>query len=262
MVSRAFLCLALLSCPATSFAQSVDPGSLSDADLVALREAIARQLEREAPVSITGIRSGFGLSFGQIAAGAGLTDRRERRFEGDWDASLSFAFGLLPQDSPIGATLGVDITSVSPFHFGQSGTMGLTLTHRLAPMGDWQGSLALGAENLVTWGDSTAQSVEYFVAGSWHRPGDQDAPPLLLSVGYGTGEADGGGEAGLFGGVGLGLTDRSAGSLAWTGDEVIAAVSFWPDAPRGTMLSVGVGDLTNRIDGRRAILALTWTGSF
>lgn len=255
----AALALCLASLPAHGDEPLLVPAELGDAALLDLRDQIAGELARSAPVTVVGIRSGFGQAPGLLSFGGALTNLRDRQFD-DWDASLTLTYGFGDDRAGVGVTLTADITSVSPFHFGQSGKLNLALTRRFGPEGvPWTGSVAIGAENLAPWGDSEALETDYFAAFSWHRQGSLETPPLMVSLGYGTGVSGGGYEPGLFGGIGVGLGQNSAASLAWNGDEAIAALTIWPDWPAGSSLSIGVGDLTNTLDARRVIIGASWS---
>jgi len=185
-------------------------------------------------------------------------NRRDRVRLGDWDGVVVLCFGLGDAIRSVWVTPVIDITSVTPSKFGTSGKIGVQLSRQVPLSSGWRGSVALDLANLITWGDSNVLDVEYGIAFSAVRPaGPQAALPLMLSLGYGTGVADRGTTDGLFAGVGLGLSDSYGASLAWYGDEAIAGLSIWPTDEKNVQLSVGIGDITNRVGGRRLLLSLS-----
>lgn len=252
-------CLTLVApllCAASLSAQTdIDPSAMSDAELM---QALAA-LEAPAPsgrVSIAGIPGGFGLPAGVGHVGLGVTDRRDRRRRGDWDGSIALALGFGDADRALGVTALVEITSVSAFHFGQSGKAGLSF-HRNVPLGsEWRGAVALEARNLVRWGDSAVLEPEWGLAASAVRSG---TTPVMLSLGYGSAVSDFGLEPGWTAGIGLGLSDRMGVSLAWNGDEVIGGLNLWLDQPQGLSASLQFGDMLNQQDGRRLVLSVGLT---
>lgn len=237
----------------------LDPSTLSDAELLDLLQRLEQgRAARPRPVGIFGIPSGFGVPRGVGFAALALTNRRDRARLGDWDASIALGFGLGDPDNGIGITPTIDITSVSPRHFGSSGKLGLSLSRSL-PFGPrWRGSAALDLANLVTWGDSTVLDRDWNLAVSAVRPaGAGGDMPLMISLGYGSGVSDRGTTDGFFAGVGAGLSDSFGVSLGWFGDEAIAGVNVWPGAAKNLQISLGLGDITDRVSGRRFLLAVS-----
>lgn len=268
LVSVCLACLAGLMAVAAA-AQTVhgpavpeagfDPSTLSDAELL---DMLARIEARRSPypqrVATLGIPTGFGAPRGLMFASAAVTDRRDRRRAGDWDASLALGIGLGDAERWIGVTPVIEITSVTPSHFGSSGKVGVKLSRRFAPGGAWLGSAALDLHNLLTWGDSNALDPEAGLSVSLLRSADADfGYPLLFSAGYGSGVSRIGSAPGFFAGLGLGLGKSFGVNLGWYGDEAIAGVSVWPGRRKNLLISVGMGDITNNVSGRRLLMTMS-----
>jgi hypothetical protein len=196
---RLTLCsLALLCClPAPPIAQTlpdpavpevpepppqINPSQLSDTELLDLLAQIeARRAAAPWRVGLFGAKPAFVLprGFGFVAGAA--TNRRDRQFSGDWDGSLAFGVGFGDADRGIGVMPVIDITSVSPYHFGSSGKVGIKFSRNLAFPGAWQGAASLDLHNLLTWGDSSVLDPGWSVAVSAVHPGR--GRPVLLTLG-------------------------------------------------------------------------------
>lgn len=239
-------------------AQTLDPSRLSDAELLTLLDQI-ENLRRARPrrLGIFAIPSGYGVPRGWAFVAAAATNRRDRGRLGDWDASLAIGFGLGDPESLIGVTPVIDITSVSPDHFGESGRIGVKLSRAL-PLGHyWRGSVGLDLGNLATWGDSRTLDPEASLAVTVIRDsGPATRVPFMLSFGYGTGIASRGTAPGFLAGIGVGLGSATSASLAWYGDEAIAGVNFWPLRNRNLQISAGIGDIMGNVGGRRLLFAV------
>lgn len=239
----------------------IDPSTLSDQELLDLIDWLeAQELSRPRPVSILGIPSGFGAPRGVVFASGALTNRRDRQILGDVDGSFAFGFGFGNARNGIGVTPLVDITSVTPRKFGSSGKVSVKLSRELSFAERWVGSAALDLENLVTWGDSNVLDRTWTLSYSAVRPaGPRARVPLMYTLGYGSGVADRGTTDGVFGGIGLGLSEYVGVSLAWYGDEAIGGLSIWPDDEKNMQISLGIGDITNRVQGRRLLFAVSFS---
>ena len=242
----------------------IDPSSLSDEELLALLTQLERQ-RRVGPrqVGIFGIPSGFAPPKGLGFAAAALTNRRDRGRVGDWDASLALGFGLGDADTGIAIAPVIDITSVTPNHFGSSGKISVKLSRTLPMPDGWRGAAAIDLQNLVTWGDSNVLDRTWSLSASAIRLTRPDRRnPLMFSFGYGTGVSDRGTDNGFFAGLGAGLSEHYGVSLGWYGDEAIGAINLWPDFSENLQISLGIGDMTDRVSGRRLLLAVSVARSF
>jgi hypothetical protein len=250
-ISAPLVGLALAAAPAP--AQSPDLSALSDAELLALLGELDRILAPVPRVAGYGVPSGFGAPHGLFFASVSGTNRSMRRFD-RVDGSLALGFGLGDARAGVSVTPVVVVTSVSPDDFGDSGTVGLSLHRELsAPFGP--ASLAVGIDSLATWGDSAGLEPGAYVALS----GLFDVGrPVLATVGYGSGIADSGRSPGGFGGLAVSLGSRASLSLAWAGDEAIGGLTLWPEDSGRVQVSIGIGDLTDEVDGRRLLFSLSY----
>ena len=88
---------------------------------------------------------------------------------------------------------------------------------------------------------------------------DAFGAPVMVSLGYGSGVAARGTDSGAFAGVGVGVSRYASVSLGWFGDEAIAGGSFLVPGRENLQISLGVGDITNRVSGRRVLVALSFS---
>lgn len=242
----------------------LDPTTLSDAELLDLLnryEAARRGLPQR--VGVFGIPSGFGAPRGLGFVSGAVTNRRDRAQIGDWDASVVLGIGLGDARRGVAVTPVLDLTSVTPHHFGESGKLSLQFSRALRLGAGWQGAVALEVQNLATWGDSRVLDRNWSVALSGIRPADGlFGRPVMLSAGWGSGVSDRSTAPGVFAGAGIGLSHRVGLSLGWYGDEAIAGAMIWPDPDKNLQISVGIGDMTGAVSGRRLLLALTLAKPF
>lgn len=276
MLARLLCAIALVALNATAvraqelpqppilLSPDIDPSTLSDRELLDLIDWLERQqLDRPRPVGIFGIPSGFAAPRGVGFVSGALTNRRDRRATGGFDASLVLGFGFGDARRGIAVTPLVDITSVTPSKFGTSGKIGVSLAREVVSGPRWIGSVGLDLGNLVTWGDSKVLDQTWSLAYSAVRPaGPRHAMPLMVSFGYGTGISKRGTDDGAFAGLGLGVSEYVGVSLGWYGDEAIAGVNLWPDDEKNMQISLGVGDINNRVGGRRLLLSVSLSKAF
>ncbi len=244
--------------PSLTVQPDFDPSRLSDEELLGLLRQFETRKKLPQRTAILGVPTAFGAARGQFFLSLSATNRRDRRRLGDWDASLAMGIGLGDAQRWIGITPVIEITSVSPYHFGSSGKIGVKLSRHFSLGGKWYSAAALGLKNLVTWGDSNVLDPEWDLTLSSLRPADGAlGVPVLVSAGYGSAVSNFGTDPGFYAGLGVGLRDNFGVSLGWFGDEAIAGASFWPDPKRNLMLSVGIGDILNNVSSRRLLLSVT-----
>jgi hypothetical protein len=247
------MALASLWLAAAPAAAQPDPAELSDDDLLALLGELDRMLAPAPRVAGYGIPSAFGAPHGLVFASVSGTNRSDRRKD-IVDGSMALGFGLGDARAALSVTPYLVITSVSPRDFGDSGTLGLSLHREFdAPFGP--AAFSVGFENLVRWGDSADLDPGAYVAASGLF---EVGLPVLATVGYGSGIADSGREPGAFAGVAVGLGPRLSASLAWAGDEAIAGVTLWPESTGRLQITVGAGDVTDEVDGRRLLFSVSF----
>jgi hypothetical protein len=249
--------------PAEAPVSLPDLSQLSDGELLDLLARLERARRRAGPVSVFGIPSGFGVPHGVGFAALAATNRRDRGRTGDWDASLVLGAGFGDAETGVNITPLLDVTSVSPHHFGESGKFGLRLARHLPGARQWRLSTALDLDNLLTWGDSRVLSREWSVAVSGLRaPDDSFGAPVMVSLGYGSGVSQRGTEPGGFAGIGIGVSPSGSLGLGWYGDEAIAGGSFVIPRRENVQISLGFGDITNRVSGRRLLVAMSFSRPF
>lgn len=211
-------------------------------------------------VSTFGINSGFGLPGGSAFAAGALTDTRDR-VGSDADGSGAIGVGFGDARTSVGADLSVGIISVDPQDFGEDGNVNARVFRQLPGLTDGGVSgVAVGVSNGFRWGDAKDIDRNYFISGSTIinlRP-NSGYIPLMISAGYGTAIKNIERDPAVFAGVGVGLSARFSASVSWGGDEWLAGVGIRPFLRHNGQVTVGVGDATNRLDGRRWIVTGSW----
>jgi hypothetical protein len=213
-------------------------------------------------VSTFGINSGSGLPGGSMFAAGAITDVRDRVQGSNMDGSAAVAVGFGDAIQSIGGDLSVGIPSVDPDDFGEDGNVSGRVFRQLPGFGgSGISSVALGVANAASWGSAKDIDSNYFIAGSTIidiSPNANGYLPLMLSVGYGIGvknlERD---PAGFFG-AGIGFTSRFSASTSWNGDEVMIGLGIRPLLGYNGQITLGMGDVTKRLDGRRWIITGYW----
>jgi hypothetical protein len=208
-----------------------------------------------------GVTSGFGMPAGWVYLAGAATDKRERRTDGtrDWDGSAAAGAGFGDARTAVGIEWNLGITSTTLREFADSGNLNLRL-HREVP--GWHAgsvsSIALGLGNLLRWGDSAREKRNLTLSHSTltqleGRSGP--SVPVLLTVGYGTAIRNLERDPAGFAGVGVGLHPALSVGLSWVGDEWMGGITVFPPVRKvDVQLTLGVGDLTERLPARRYLL--------
>lgn len=243
-----------------SLSEPVSSGSASFSELPGSVQSLGMLSAPPPSVSTFGINSGFGLPGGSAFAAGALTDNRDRAGS-DADGSGAIGVGFGDARDSIGADVSIGIISVDPRDFGEDGNVNARIFRQLPGItaGGVSG-VALGVSNGVRWGDAKDIDRNYFISGSTIvnlRP-DSGYTPLMLTAGYGTAVKNIERDPAAFAGVGVGLTSRFSASVSWGGDEWMAGLGIRPFLGHNAQITLGVGDATNRLDGRRWIITGSW----
>ena len=219
-----------------------------------------------APVQNFGVVPGFGMSQGDIGGGVAYTDDTGA---GDDDASIGLAVGLGDPVNAVGLDLLVGIISTTD-DFAQDGDVGVRLHRRLpgfVPGG--ASSVAVGVSRAARWGDADVLDPSYYGSFSTALPMPTGVTSLI-TVGYGTNLKDTNAflergvlderssEDAIFGSLGIGWNQYLDTSVSWDGDEVMAGLGIRPLDSSNLTLTLGIGDITDRRDNRRALVTLSW----
>jgi hypothetical protein len=233
---------------------------------------------RAAPATI-GITSGFGLRRGTVVLGVAATNARDRGKPGNADGSFALGFGFGDPRDTIGIDLVVSSTSTGDPRAGLRGLMGnegilaegsfgFKLAREFKIDGiDARFSFAVGAANLLPWGSPEEVGENYFIVGTaLSNLKLLDGPTFPVNLTFGVGSAISAleREPGIFGGIGVGVTQRMSMSLGWLGDEWIVGATFYPVRSSRMQVSIAAGDITQRTSDGRILLSVgySWGGVF
>jgi hypothetical protein len=236
------------------------PRKLSFAVAATLAATIAAPplLAQEAPrhLALSGIQSGLTAQRGTGFLAFSFTDQRAPNVD-DEDGSLVMGLGFGDANKTVGVQVAAHVTSLKD-SFGDSGYLSLRFSKRLsAGPRPVYGSLQFG--QLANWGDANGRdetasfAITRFTEVSF---GGARPHPVMMTIGAGTHVRDFETKAGVFGGVGIGLTENIATSIAWTGDVLTVGADFRIPGYDDVLFGISIDDVTDRKDNRRIILSV------
>ena len=210
---------------------------------------------RVAPAITLGTPAAFGADYGDAFAGLGFQATTRRRARPDGGAVVGFGLGNERE------AVGVE-TAFSLFGTVRSccrGGVSLKV-HRLLP---GRTAVAVGVENGAGWGEAIgtdeatdAGTSVYGVASRIFqiRPAATDPFNLLaLTLGVGNGRfrrerdiLDGVERVNVFGGASLRMVESLSVVTNWTGQDLVAGLSWVPSREWPVVITPGVADLTTR----------------
>jgi hypothetical protein len=253
----------LTSISSAATAASVDELPLSDE----LKQIILAAIT--APATSPGIAQsspvGFGAAWGDVFAGiGGEQNSKQKRAAGESevDGSLSIGFGLGDPNSFVGLETTINIISLTgtggDSEFGEDGNVTFKLHRALSPTT----SVALGIESAIGWGGAqNTDSSKYIVLShvSALRPNNPSNPmAVIVTAGVGDSRFKDQNEPAAqrnndnainpFAAVSLAFNRRASVIADWSGSSLGAGVSFVPFKNIPLSASVGVVDLTDRLD--------------
>ncbi|MFU8897316.1 MAG: hypothetical protein ACNA7L_00355 [Roseinatronobacter sp.] len=265
------ICAAVFVISSPLHAQDAESYLRNLQQLAAQQSELSAQRATTPRAATVGITGGFGLPHGTIGFGAALTNQRDRRAGGNADgsAAISAGFGNARDFVGVELTLGLVSTEL-PWRrvqnyavLGEDGNLSVKLFREFHHGESGRVSaLAIGASNVVSWGDPSQIATNYFVAGSttfsvpWFNG---DTRPSVATLGAGTAVKNQERDPGIFAGVGLGLNSWASVGLSWAGDEAIAGMTFFPKISNKLDLQIGVSyaDITRRVSSGRVNLSVS-----
>lgn len=210
---------------------------------------------RVAPAITLGTPAAFGADYGDAFMGLGFQATTRRRQRPDGGAVVGFGVGDAARLVGLEAAFSLFGTVRSCCRGGVS----LKL-HRLLP---GRSAVAVGVENGAVWGEAIgtdeatdAGTSVYAVTSKIFqlRPESTDPFSLLtLTLGAGNGRfrresdiLDGVERVNLFGGASLRMVESLSVVGNWTGQDVVAGLSWVPSREWPVVVTPGVADLTTR----------------
>lgn len=235
--------------------------------LLRLSPLALRDVVRPGPAGSVSVPTAFGVETGEFFVGAAYQGRT--RYTDEDDAALVFGIGV---GSRRVVALEAAVTSFSTIRGdgpGADGGLSLKL-HRALPH---QTGIAVGWENGVQWGQTDADETLYAVATRIvHLRADPTTPfsTAVATLGLGTGRfrpedavADGRETVGVFGAVGVRVTEPVSAVADWTGQDLNVALSITPIRRVPLVVTPGVADITGTAgDGARFILSVGYGMGF
>ncbi|WP_372893783.1 hypothetical protein [Rhodosalinus sp.] len=209
---------------------------------------------RDKLLTLVGIPSATVAPHGSAYLSLSGADRRSATND-DPDGAMSLGIGLGNAEESLGVQLSATVTSMTE-SFGDSGYFAVKASRRLHASPRALTYLGLSVDRIAEWGDVDEDVRADLTLSTFTRVGDDN--PLMVSLGVGTNRRDDETEAGLFGGVGIGLTPNFGASLAWTGETVTLGSSFRVEGLDNVYFSVALEDAFDQEDRQR----VSFTASF
>lgn len=208
-------------------------------------------------LALTGIPSATVAPNGLGFAGISYSTKRSTT-DDSADGSAILGFGLGDAEDGIGFQFATHIVSLTD-DFADAGYFSLKASKRIAD-GASPTFASLTASHLGTWGDNSTEDPSATLAltrfSGWTLGEAQDVYPVMMTIGAGTNVSDFGREAGVFGGIGIGLTEYMSASLAWTGDEVSVGSSFKVKGLDDLFVSLSLDDALDDRNFQRVTLSV------
>lgn len=181
------------------------------------------------------------------------------------DGDLSFGAGFGSPIDAIGFQATANITSVHPSDFGDSGSFGFKAARALILQPNHVVFGAISAGNVGAWGDGKGSDATWnvTVSGITQIDGAALIHPVMWTIGYGSdavlstaGSSQT--EAGLFGGVGIGVTRNIGFSVSATKSQLNAGIGFSIPGLDGVNVSYGINDIANNMKRRQQTLSISY----
>lgn len=238
-------CLGLMSSAAFAVGPTVDQFTPSEGQRTATFAETSSSPAAggsSTPAVAFGSPIGFGLNFGQLAAGIG-GQTLPNTAPNDFDGSMGLAAGLGNSITSIGLEVTANIISLRD-NFAEDGSFNAKLHRMLNPTT----SIAVGAESFGGWGAARNARVSSFAAITTVINGENGLP-IVLNLGGGTNRFRSGYETngvGVFASVAIVPTDRISFIADFTGVDTNIAVSMVPVRQFPVTLTLGVVNLAER----------------
>ncbi|MCR8723314.1 hypothetical protein [Frigidibacter sp. ROC022] len=256
--------------------QGFRPIALALAAGIACTSPVAAQ-DSGKHLTLNGIMSGTvapnGLGFVSLSA----TDNGWA--SGDTEGAMALGFGLGDADEGIGMQFTVNLVSLgAPGNgVGDSGYLSLKFSKRL---GERPVYLGLQIDHLAPWGDASMRVVDVLIppgpndpglylvenvdpsvklAATWFTQMDirGDSYPLMFTLGAGNRVRNFERDPGMFAGVGMGLSQNLAASIAWNGDYADLGLGYRIGG--NLFLNATLNDAFDMEDQQRVTLTVSHT---
>ena len=251
------MALSLSVClPSASPAQV--PATTTPDEFLSLLKALKSALYPPKFVVVQGTPTATTAPSGVGFVSASGTTKREGRH--GFDGSLAFGAGFGDPVMGIGGQFAVNITSVSPFHFGHSGNVSLKFSRTL-PTSFGNTSLGITFDNLVPWGDSHRNKLKTSVALTMVKQFDPsglgDYIPVIFNFGASSYSQYHHGVT-PFVSMGIGLSQNLSISASYNGDYTSFGVSAQIPALKNVSFSAGILDAFNDRHQERITLSVSY----
>lgn len=217
----------------------------------------AHAQSKQKHLALTGISSATVAPHGLGFVGLSYTSKRAIVNSGG-DGSAVVGFGVGDANKNIGLQFSANITSLSD-DFGDSGYFSIKASRQIGKQDNpTYASLSLG--QLGNWGDANGLDETATVAVThftqWTLGARQEQYPIMMTIGAGTNLRNFNSDPGVFAGIGIGLTEYVATSIAWTGETVSIGGGFKLEGADDLFLAVSIDDAFNQEDSQRLTVSV------
>ncbi|NEQ33221.1 MAG: S-layer homology domain-containing protein [Leptolyngbya sp. SIO4C5] len=208
------------------------------------------------PGSSVGSPTAFGADWRDVFFGATFQERT--RFTNRSDGAIGLGFGLGDARNLVGLEVALAIVDLRGDAF-EDGGVSFKLHRQFE--GNW--AVAVGVENLITFGDPDGGESGYGVVSKVFRLREDPSQPfssVTASVGAGGGRfrpEDSDDDLGIFGSVGVRVVEPVSVIADWTGQDLNLGVSVAPFRNFPLVITPALADVTGEAgDGTRFIMGV------
>jgi len=206
-----------------------------------------------------------GISSATVApSGTGFTSITGSFFQSgpgpETDGSLELGFGLGSAEDGIGVQVTATSASLTD-SFGDSGYLSLKFSRRIVG-GMHPTYISIEGNQLANWGEAGNVDPRGKIAlttfGLTRFSPGGESYPYMLTIGAGDDLRNNASDPGIFLGAGIGVSETTALSAAWTGETFDLGVSYRPRQITNVSFNALVNDVTDIEDSRRVTLSVSW----
>lgn len=184
------------------------------------------------------------------------TNRRVETAD-DPDGSIALGVGFGSAEETVGLQATAYVTSLTD-DFGDSGYGALKISRRIVG-GSNPTYVALGADQLGSWGDSEGVDPRYAVALTTFANvsfGSAEQYPVMFTLAGGTDVRDNQTKPGVYAGGGIGITPYFGLGASWVGEYVDIGAAFLIPGLERLGITAAVSDVFDQEDRQRLVVSV------
>jgi hypothetical protein len=208
-------------------------------------------------LTLTSISSATVAPHGMGFVGLSYTTNRAANVTNS-DGSAVVGIGVGSAEDSIGLQFTANITSLTD-DFADSGFLSVKASRQIAAgRNPTYASLEIG--QLANWGDADGIRETATIAvtrfSQWNLGASQEQYPVMMTIGAGTNLRNSNSDPGVFAGIGIGLSEYTAASVAWAGESVSIGGGFKIKGADNLVISLSLDDAFDQVDRQRLTLSV------